>query len=309
MDKRSRASTSMGPHGIRRSDDARPDTGNAAARKKKPGSILEHVQEEAVKRAERGRDEHPNPHRKEDVLVRKTKEMSEEDAREMAFQAAEQMRTLKEVSTRVQHALSKAQDLDIDNVGKNTADNHHQQHQGDKQPPGDAKRWISESRRLINGAMFRYNESCEERNEALTGFCNWFELYENVWPLPLVSNDVQYDVLVGKEKYQNQNDEEDYDKIHELWPHVTKMRQDLSQIMSLTTDMGQKALNADLCSQIESFQAKISEKSAEIDGLEKKLRAEKESLKFKDQEMIKLRQMSEVQIKRRYVCACLIGGK
>jgi hypothetical protein len=296
-----------GPSGMRR--DHRDEqhqqhrSERSDARKKKSANVLESVQEEATKRAERLRDDHyhqsHNRHghankKTEDVLVRRVKEMSEEDARELAFQATEQMRTLKEVSSRVKTALTKAQDLDVDSA-------HHHAGSADNKSV-DARKWLSESRRHINGAIFRYNESCEERNEALSGFCNWFELYENIWPLPLVSNDLQYDVLLGKDGKLNQDHAQEHEAVHEIWPQVSKMREDLSQIMSVTSEMGQKALNADLRAQMNDLRAKISEKAAEVEAVEKKLRAEKDINKQREQEMIKLRQMNEVQVKRRFVC-------
>mmetsp|Transcript_64614 Transcript_64614/g.159054 ORF Transcript_64614/g.159054 Transcript_64614/m.159054 type:complete len:1220 (+) Transcript_64614:60-3719(+) len=269
--------------------------GKGERERRRPENVLESVHMQALLRQDKKGMVQPSPHDipggrvTDEMIGRRMKEMSVEDAREMAFQAKEQMRTLNEVTSRVKNAMSKAKDLDLDLEDKNDKNSR----------PADSKRWLDDSRRYINGAIFRYNESCIERNEALNGFCNWFELYENIWPLPLVSSDVQYDVLLGGEAKQQSEEDEGFENLQDLWPQMTKMRDDLGQIMSATSEMGQKALNAELRAELKRLSNEILDKQSKLELSEKKIKAEKDLVKMKENELSKLRQMNEVQVKRR----------
>ncbi|KAJ1487230.1 hypothetical protein T484DRAFT_2253106 [Baffinella frigidus] len=190
---------------------------------------------------------------------------SEDAAREIAFQAREQMNFLQDVQTRVDNALSKSVELLVE------------PEMDPANPQVSGKQWIESSKRMVNGAMFRYSESCEEREEQLTDFCDWFELYENIWPLPLVSTEVQYEEFLGKDSAAavSVTDEDGASNmvLHEMWPKMAKMREDLSGLMKLTSSMGQKALhgetkeeNLSLRNMIQDHADKIQEQDEEMEA-------------------------------------------
>ena len=163
--------------------------------------------------------------------------------------------------------------------------------------------WVTDSRRHIKGAIFRYNESCEERTQELSEFCNWFEMYENIWPLSLVSSDIQYTQLQGDGDQHmaeiDEMDDEGFRTVQALWPRVEQGAGDLQKIMSVTAEMGQKALKADLKEQLVKLGNEVANKQMRIEDLEKKLRGEQDRAKAKEAESIRERQMFEVKIKRK----------
>lgn len=159
-----------------------------------------------------------------------------------------------------------------------------------------------DSRRHIKGAIFRYNESCEERTQELSEFCNWFEMYENIWPLPLVSSEVQYSQFANPREDDEEEDEMDDDgfrTVQAMWPQIQKGADDLAKIMNVTAEMGQKALKADLKEQLLKLGSEVAQKNMRIEDLEKKLRIEVDKIKAKEAEQIRERQMHEVKMKRK----------
>eukprot|EP00961_Rhodomonas_salina_P064797 871988-Rhodomonas_salina.1 len=223
----------------------------------------------------------------EQMIEIRLRGQTEEAAREIAFQAREQIDFLNDVQNRVHHALVHSDEILRDEDPNATGEEL------------KGKKWVDHSRRMINGAVFRYNESCEERHEQLTAFCDWFELYENIWPLPLVQNDLQYNELLGKEQDPAEDEDADMEKVSALWPKMAKMREDLGHIMSVTSEMGQKALNAELREELTRQANKIKELDDTIQILQKALEAERKIVQEQQNEMSKMRNMHEVAINRR----------
>ena len=237
--------------------------------------IREHNHHRRGSRGGRGLHRHV-PHRSEkEIAEMRIQGAPEEFAEQILQQAQEQMEVLQHVQSRVQSALSNSKDLLVETKVDRL------------DPQVTGRQWIETSKRVVNGAMFRYSESCEEREEQLNEFCDWFELYENIWPLPLVSNEVQFEGFMGKDLEVSLGDVSEEDasqnlKMHEMWPKMVQMRDDLSQIMKLTSTMGQKALGGDARDENLKLRNLIQDQSEQIRDLEDdgtKLRATVQELR------------------------------
>ncbi|MGB1607234.1 MAG: hypothetical protein ACPIOQ_81665, partial [Promethearchaeia archaeon] len=152
---------------------------------------------------------------------------SEEEARQIAFISGQQLQTLEDIHERTNQTLKEAAVL------------FKQEEDDDPDADPDAKlsgrEWVQKSRLKINGQMFRYNDMCQEREQQLGEFVEWFELLENMWPLPLVDNNAQFHLMQGSDKAPI--DHELNDRLLEmqtLLPRVRMMREDLGQIMKTT---------------------------------------------------------------------------
>ena len=236
-----------------------------------PGTHIKQLHDAAVKRSDALSMKKPSgslSNKKEmtsDELVEyRLRGASEEDARQIAFQAHQQMDFLKDVRDRAEDALKNSALLFAeDEIGADA----------DPEESLKGKAWVETSRRKINGQIFRYNESCDERQEQLEEFCNWFELYENIWPLPLVSNIVQYDGLQGTETVDEMDDQ--LGEMEKMWPKMGMMREDLSKIMTQSAEMGRRALSAELKAAVENLQRKLNNSEEQCELLQKSLEAER----------------------------------
>jgi hypothetical protein len=242
-----------------------PRPGKAAS-----GTHIKQLHDAAVKRSDALSAKKPSGglHKKEmtsDELVEyRLRGAAEEEARQIAFQAHQQMDFLKDVKDRAEDAMKNSALLFAEDEVDADLD------------PEDAlqgKAWVESSRRKINGQIFRYNESCEERQEQLEEFCNWFELYENIWPLPLVTNSLQFDDLQGTKTIDAIDDHAE--EMEKMWPKMGMMREDLSKIMTQAAEMGRRALSAELKAAVENLQRKLNSSEEQCEFLQKSLDAEK----------------------------------
>lgn len=243
-----------------------PRPGKAAS-----GTHIKQLHDAAVKRSDALSTKKPSgglSNKKEmtsDELVEyRLRGAAEEEARQIAFQAHQQMDFLKDVKDRAEDAFKNSALLFADDEADAELD------------PEEAltgKAWVENSRRKINGQIFRYNESCDERQEQLEDFCNWFELYENIWPLPLVTNSVQFDGLQGSETFDAMDDH--VEEMEKMWPKMGMMREDLSKLMAQAAEMGRRALSAELKAAVENLQRKLNSSEEQCEFFQKSLDTEK----------------------------------
>ena len=228
----------------------------------------------------------------DELVEYRLRDSSEEDARQIAFQAHQQMDFLLDVKSRVDASMKASavlfQEEEID---------------PDADPEENLKgrEWVENSRRKINGQIFRYNESCDEREEQLSDFCNWFELYENIWPLPLVTNNIQYDELQGSRSEDRMNDEleDQINEMEKMWPKMGMMREDLSNIMGRAAEMGRRALSAELKAEVENLTRKLNTSEELAEFLQKSLDTERNTIRELRNEVSKNKQVNEAQMARK----------
>ena len=214
---------------------------------------------------------------------------SEEEARQIAFQAHQQMDTLTDVTHRVEEAMKhSAILLEEERFDEST----------DPEDKIKGREWVEKSRRMINGQLFRYNESCDERQEQLEDFCNWFELYENIWPLPLVTNNIQFDSLQDVDSYVDEMGQSVSD-MQKMWPKMGMMREDLAKIMSQAAEMGRRALSAELKEQITTLTRKLTNAEEQVEFLTTSLDNERNTTRDLRNELAKQKTLAEVQMQRK----------
>ena len=247
--------------------------------------LLEMINERAMNHAQAlaAHKRHALQSRNTEHVDKMLQGMSPEDAREFAFQAREQISYLAGVNSRVQTAMDKAKDLFVTDEAKSDS--------------SDPKIWVEESRRMLNRKMFLYNESCEERQKQLSAFCDWFEVYQNIWPLPLVGSEAQYASFLGTRSKETELIEES--KIQHLWPQISKMKDDLTHIMSVTSEMGQKALGLEVRKEMKRLNVVIRDCQDQIEDGKKKLEHEKKIVLSKEAELVKHRHMHETALNSR----------
>ena len=159
---------------------------------------------------------------------------------------------------------------------------------------------MQKSRLKINGQMFRYNDMCQEREQQLGEFVEWFELLENMWPLPLVDNNAQFHLMQGSDKAPI--DHELNDRLLEmqtLLPRVRMMREDLGQIMKTTADMGRAALSAELKEQVKTLQRKLAATEEQLESTQKNFDAEKHQTRDLRNDLSKAKMVADAQVKRK----------
>ena len=224
----------------------------------------------------------------DELIEYRMRSASEEDVRQIAFMAHNQMETLHFTKRRVDEAMTNCAPLFEEEEIDTTLD-----------PDAALKgrEWVQKSRRKVNGQLFRYNESCNEREEQLGDFCEWFELYENMWPLPLVTNHVQYEELQGINRVDDMEDH--INEMEKIWPKMGMMRDDLTKLMGQTAEMGRKALNAELKSQIESLTRKLNKSEELVESLQRSLDAEKNTTRELRNEASKAKMIAEAQMARK----------
>lgn len=227
----------------------------------------------------------------EELVEYRLRDSSEEDARQIAFQAHQQMDFLLDVKSRVDACMKSSAVLFEEEIDTNV----------DPEENLKGREWVENSRRKINGQIFRYNESCDEREEQLSDFCNWFELYENIWPLPLVSNSIQYDELQGTRSDNRMNDEleDQINEMEKMWPKMGMMREDLTNIMGRAAEMGRRALSAELKAELENLTRKLNTSEELAEFLQKSLDTERNTTRELRNEVSKNKQIVEAQIARK----------
>ena len=217
---------------------------------------------------------------------------SEEEARQIAFISGQQLQTLEDIHERTNQTLKEAAVL------------FKQEEDDDPDADPDAKlsgrEWVKKSRLKINGQMFRYNDMCQEREQQLGEFVEWFELLENMWPLPLVDNNAQFHLMQGSDKAPI--DHELNDRLLEmqtLLPRVRMMREDLGQIMKTTADMGRAALGAELKEQVKTLQRKLAATEEQLESTQKNFDAEKHQTRDLRNDLSKAKMVADAQVKRK----------
>ena len=224
----------------------------------------------------------------EDLVEYRLKDSSEQVARQIARQTHQQMETLIDVQQRVEKAIKQSAVLFEE-----------EEYAADADPEDKLKgrEWVESSRRKIIGQVFRFNESCDERQEQLEEFCNWFELYENMWPLPLVTNNIQYDELQGAGSVDVMQDK--LNEMEKLWPKMGMMREDLSKLMAQAAEMGRRALSAELKAEVQNLTCKLNKSEELAEHLQRSLDAEKNATRELKNEAAKTKQVQEVQMARK----------
>ena len=272
----------------------RSDAPGAAPVPKKRVNHLKQLHDAAVKRSDAlskkvvGGLTNKKELTSEELVEYRLRDSSEQVARQIAFQAHQQMDTLLDVQQRVDGAMKKSAALFEE-----------EEHDASADPEDMLKghEWVENSRRKINGQIFRFNESCDERQEQLEDFCDWFELYENMWPLPLVTTNIQYDELQGTSSVDAMQDH--VSEMEKLWPKMGMMREDLSKLMAQAAEMGRRALSAELKAQIQNLTRKLNASEELAEHLQRSLDAEKNTSRELRNEVAKTKQVAEVQMARK----------
>eukprot|EP00960_Hanusia_phi_P006594 188730-Hanusia_phi.AAC.2 len=253
---------------ILRKDDMRKEKGK--------NSILKSIRDEALKKTESNDQE-----AEEKAIVDSYLHgITEDRARTLVFQAQQQMDILVDVKSRVDMAIANSTDLMEDETDEKLR---------------NEKDWMADSRRLLNSSIFTYFESCpcEEREEKLAEFCEWFETYENVWPLPMVTSKSQFlELLNAPNPTPALHDNE----IGQLFPKIVKMREDLTAIMSVLSKMGQQALNTDLHSRLNQVYENLHSCESTINQQREQLSAKESVIQELKQEIVSNRQHNNKKI-------------
>jgi hypothetical protein len=88
-------------------------------------------------------------------------------------------------------------------------------------------------------------------------------------------------------------------QMQEMWPKISKMKEDLSRIMSVTSEMGRKALGLEVRKEMKRLNIVIRDCQIQIEEGKKKLEHEKKAVLAKEAELAKHRHMHDTALNSR----------